>query len=175
MMKKLFLAATLLLGTLAMTSCNNGAYDANPDINNSNVNNPLNVPGGDYFMTCKINGAQYTGNGFYIATINGGIASFTSNGTIAGDNGDYQFVLSLTNYAGVKAYPESGGGMGIALVEKSKPGDPYSSANSTDEDAKITITEVTDTYVNGTFEGTLTNGGNANRKVTEGSFHVKRM
>lgn len=43
-MKKNFLFALLVAGAgLAMVSCN-GTYDANPDVDNSNIINPLNPP-----------------------------------------------------------------------------------------------------------------------------------
>lgn len=45
-MKQFLYAATMLVASaFAFSSCNNGAYDANPKTNNSNVSNPLSSTG----------------------------------------------------------------------------------------------------------------------------------
>lgn len=62
-MKKLLIGSLLTLGVATvMTSCNNGAYDANPKVDRSGVLNPLDssIPGIVYIGTMKgqIDGGQ---------------------------------------------------------------------------------------------------------------------
>lgn len=62
-MKKLLIGSLLSLGVAtAMTSCNNGEYDANPKVDQSGVLNPLDtsVPGMVYIGTMKgtVNGGD---------------------------------------------------------------------------------------------------------------------
>lgn len=55
-MKKVLLSALVLIG---LYSCNNGAYDMAPNVDKSNVPNPLNLPvgpTGDVYMVARING-----------------------------------------------------------------------------------------------------------------------
>lgn len=169
-MKKLLLAAVFLFGvTLTFTACNNGAYDANPDTDLSNTGNPLNVPGGAYYMNCQVDGETYTGKSNFVATTTFGIAA-TSQGTVSNTAGDYQLLVSV-NSTDTGSYADPVNQVSITLGQ---PSDPMNSFTDVDNTAKVKITEVTDSYINGTFEGKLRNGG-AYKYITNGTFHVKKI
>ncbi|RYZ50770.1 MAG: hypothetical protein EOP49_13295, partial [Sphingobacteriales bacterium] len=105
-MKK-FLRLTLLAAGLAfgMTSCNNGDYDTDPDIDNSQEINPLNPKGGmntsfDWSgtepMSMEVNGEAWKADGAFIMTQN----------------------LNNTDYYVISGTRNSGNGQSLTLLLK---------------------------------------------------------
>lgn len=170
-MKKLLLAAAFLFGvTLAFTSCNNGAYDANPNTDLSNTGNPLDVPGGAYYMTCDVDGENYAGYGAFFGTTSLGITA-TSVGALSNNAGEYQLNISVFDYSIPKTYTQPDNNIAIVFGKASDPGNAFTDV---DNSAIVTITEVADTYINGTFSGRLKSNG-AYKTIANGRFHVKKI
>lgn len=99
------LLCTLAVGTLAFSACNNGIYDANPDTDNSNIGNPLNV--GDL-------GGTAGGSGYIKANFTGTVRTFNPanwvdtsglrmiSGTTP--DGHYGISFMLAGYSGAGYY-----------------------------------------------------------------------
>lgn len=138
---------------------------------------------GEYFMRFKANGAsvEYTNQ-------LGLTAGFAQNGnqhvaTISGWNdASSNFSLLLYNLAPITEVTYSGysvsvdGTVGVFFAHKEKDsGAVFSSGVTTDFDASVTISEITETGVKGTFSGLIKASGFSDITITEGSFFVKRV
>lgn len=153
-MKKAILAALFAIGTSTLfVACNNGAYDADPVTNNSNVPNPLDPKNGP-LMTAKLNGGQWTAT---VGTFNTSVGMALSGATADGK----QMLIAIFNYTGPKAYAIDG----TTVQAQWAVGTAATSATS----GTVTITEQTESNVRGTFSWQ-----GDNLTVTEGSFNLKK-
>ncbi|MEE4285236.1 MAG: hypothetical protein V2I31_03775 [Mariniphaga sp.] len=138
---------------------------------------------GEYFMRFKANGTlvEYT-NQLGLA------ASFAQSGnqhvsTISGWNdASSNFSLLLYNLAPIAESTYSGysvsvdGTVGVLFAHKEKESEAvFSSGVTPDYDARITISELTETGVKGTFSGLIKAAGYPDISITEGAFFVKRV
>ena len=138
---------------------------------------------GKYFMRFKSNGewVEYTNQlhqtaGFvksglqHVGTISG-MNDATSNFSIL--IYDLEPITEGT-YSGYTTSVE--GLTGILLAHKDKStGAVYGSAVVGELTARLTITEMTETSVSGTFSGVLKSNDHPDIDITEGSFFVKRV
>lgn len=138
---------------------------------------------GEYYMRFKANGnsVEYT---YQL----GLIASFSQSenqyvGTISGMN-DASSNFSLLLYDNVpitesvySGYDVSvGGTVGVLFAHKEKEsGAVFSSGVTADYDARVTLTEITETGVKGTFSGIVKATGHPDINISDGSFFVKRV
>lgn len=138
---------------------------------------------GEYYMRFKANGtlAEYT-NQLGLA------ASFAQSGnqyflTISGWNdASTNFSVVLYNLAPISESTYSGyvasvdGTVGVLFAHKEKEsGAVFSSGVTADYDARVTLSEITETGVKGTFSGTVKASGHSDISITEGEFFVKRV
>jgi hypothetical protein len=165
-MKKLLLSAFLIaaLGP-SFSSCNNGAYDADPKTNNATILNPLNpgsgvsIPIG--YMTMNI-------NGFYAAFLAGAWSDSTAGvATLTAFRFDtatqWQTVtIAITSYNGVGTYSLlSDGSNGVIIHNIFNPQDPngyIASSHATNIGTgrgTVSVEGVEDGNIRGTFSGTL--------------------
>ncbi len=180
-MKKLILAISVLFCTAAtMTSCNNGAYDADPNTNNGGTTNPINTGGngggnnGGSFnwtgtdpLSAKIDGTPYQATsgsasdlvGFL--TIDAGASSpstsfllFFPSNTAAGNTVNFSGTAFAT-------YTDAANTM-------------YNGSPSGGGSGALKILENDATHVKGLFYGTLKSSGGATKTITEGYFNVKK-
>ncbi len=188
-MNKHFRAAALLtivaVSSLAISSCNNGLYDADPTTNNSNVGNPFNQNNGGLAalgtITAKLDGNKINfTSANYLDTL-GSVLISGMNGAVPNFS---QLDLNILSYSGVKKYEDLNGPDQLNLTYIQLQNLAFNFFHSTDgTHSKITIdvTEEQDNTIKGTFSGILyyndlTGAENVNNKieVTEGSFYVKK-
>lgn len=137
---------------------------------------------GEYYMRFKSNGVlvEYTNQ----LGLNAGFAQSGNQyvGTISGWNdANSNFSLLLYDLAPISeiiysGYTASGDGtVGVLLVHKEKDsGAVFSSGVTSDYDSRVTISEITETGVKGTFSGLIKASDLPDISITEGSFFVKR-
>lgn len=178
-MKKLLLAASVLFGTLAVTSCNNGDYDANPNTNNSNVLNPINPDNansrfdwsGTDPMSAKIDGTQWKASSAQFLALGGYMqvmGTFHPSGT-AGD--DQIITLSVTSSA-----------PGIYTLNATTPGSWTPKASNTANGTYSTalgsgglkIFEDDASHIKGVFYFTAKTTAGNSVTVTEGYFNINK-
>jgi hypothetical protein len=138
---------------------------------------------GEYFMRFKANGTlvEYTNQ----LGLSAGFAQSGNQyvGTISGWNdASTNFSLLLYNQAPITESTYSGyavsvnGTVGVLFAHKEKEsGDVFSSGVTADYDARVTLSEITETGVKGTFSGLIKAAGHPDITITEGSFFVKRV
>ena len=123
----LFVAAAVCLGMMA---CDNGAYDANPDTNFSQVKNPLNVSNSVGAMSARINNVFWSTNTgaardtMGVLLISGITAEMKSIGiSIVGYNGPGIYTIGTNTMAfyreGLNQYPAT---TGEAVVDSDQDG-----------------------------------------------------
>jgi hypothetical protein len=173
-MKKLVLSAALLIGaSMMILSCNNGAYDANPNTNNGGIGVP-NTGGGsggggsfDWSGTdpisAKIDGQAWQGTtGTYVA--GSGIAS------IMGGNSMENISLAFPENATAGTTINLGGTTSISYVKGTTMFNSTIGGNGT-----IKITENDATHIKGLFYGTVKElTGSGSHTITEGYFNIKK-
>lgn len=184
-MKKIFLSTLFIAGAaIAMTSCNNGNYDADPNTNNSNVINPLN-PNNLSLGTikAKLNGNEMTfSNGAGTTTS----VSFGIGGNTSGSTTNFEtLAIQIVNYNGAQTYEVSGTSTDLVLsyakIENSAPTSAYGSTISPTGHVKVVVSEDADSKVKGTFEGIVyyAGPGSVNLSdsivITDGQFYVPKM
>jgi hypothetical protein len=116
-MKKILLPVVVFL-SMCMSSCDNGMYDATPNIDKSNKVNPLGpkAHGGGVAMTATINGANWISQGGYMDIINGGLLIHAYN--IPGDSTTIQkLTLNVVNYQGAGTYSLNTDGTGTWFID----------------------------------------------------------
>lgn len=136
-----------------------------------------------YYMRFKSNGVQveYTNQ----LGLTAGFAQSGNQyvGTISGWNdANSNFSLLLYNLAPITENTYSGyavsvnGTVGVLFAHKEiNSGAVFSSGVTPDYEATVTISEITETGVKGTFSGLVKASGLADINITEGSFYVKRV
>lgn len=178
-MKKLVLSAALLIGaSMALLSCNNGDYDANPNTNNSGTGVPSNhFPGsgngggGGAFdwsgtdpVSAKIDGNAFQATTAFASSLNGTLAVQAAGASVN------NLSLAIPENTAAGATISLGTTTYIAYVEGM---DMYSSV--TGGSGSIKVLENDATHIKGLFYGTVKslNGGKT-KTVTEGYFNVKK-
>lgn len=138
---------------------------------------------GEYYMRFKANGnfVEYT----YQLGLTAGFAQSGNQyvGTISGmDDASSNFSLLLYNLAPISETTYSGyavsvdGTVGVLFAHKEKEsGAVFSSGVTADYDARVTLSEITETGVKGTFSGIVKASGHSDMNITEGEFYVKRV
>lgn len=195
-MKKIFLSTLFIAGAaIAMTSCNNGNYDADPNTNNSNVTNPWNNNNGNNgngggnnggsvtlgTMKAKINGTEINFSNPAIATNVFGNLGITGN-TASPPDFD-QLTIGVAGYTTPKVY-EGTGFSNLTLIYGKYQGNAltatYSNSTSATNHVKIEVTDDSNGNFKGTFEGTVFYAapGSPNTSdsiiITDGVFYVKK-
>lgn len=134
---------------------------------------------GGYLMKFDVNGktVEFTGQASLVAAFsNSGnqyLGVFT--GYDATSNMSLQVYDNKTIVPGsFSGYTAANGALtGILITYQDQSGTVYSSA-TTNSDAVITISEITNTTVRGTFSGTMKSAGKPDISVTNGQFYVWR-
>ncbi len=137
------------------------------------------TPASEYYFECKINGELKTFNASLIANDYLQIANkhIQFRGYIQGNTGPF-FEIKIGSFeVGViiipKTYNKQSGMSYFSAVYFNTALAP-SLLQNYPPDFQVTITEINNTFVKGTFSGTLTNGNNTVTAVlTEGRFSVK--
>lgn len=137
----------------------------------------------EYYMRFKSNGVmiEYTNQ----LGLTAGFAQSGNQyvGTISGWNdANSNFSMLLYDLAPITEITYSGyavsvdGTVGVLLAHKEiNSGKVFSSGVTSDYDARVTISEITETGVKGTFSGLIKASGLPDISITEGSFYVKRV
>jgi len=114
-MKKLLLAALLVSGSFfGLTGCDNGKYDATPDIDKTGIPNPLDKGDGQTKMgtiSFKVDGKQVEYSGLSVHAADTTITASSHSlkiVRISGSSGDFKsgegIQLEIGNYLGPKKY-----------------------------------------------------------------------
>lgn len=157
-MKKVLLSALVLIG---LYSCNNGAYDMSPNIDKSNVPNPLNLPigsNGNVTMVARINGDTVLWHNTYgIGTqSNGEIKMIGTAGISASKK---TIIIDIPQYNGVGLYSMNTNANGTYVLNGDTIKSTYGTLNVTDDNHWI--------RANFTFQGPGIN-------ITEGVLVYER-
>lgn len=133
----------------------------------------------EYVMKFKANGAPVVLNvrGSLVAAF--AQAGTVFNGVFTGSDNVSSISLqvydnktiSATTYSGYKLVGSAI--VGALISYNDAKGTPYTQG-SVNPDASVTISEITETTVRGTFSGTLKSAGNPDISITEGEFYVWR-
>lgn len=153
----------LLTAVFAFASCNK---------DDDNDAAPVIPPAaGDYFMNAKVNGSDYSNSAYFApsATINAGVLQVQSS-----NDGGNSIQLQVQNYVGVGAY-NTGGNLtnGYVNYMTIMPFKTYTSVRGT---GSVEITEVTETYIKGTFTAVAPENQESPSSevaITEGTFKAK--
>ena len=156
-----FILLTAVFG-LTLTSCN------------KDDDNPVYPTGaGDYFLNAKVNDANYANSAYFAPTAS------ISAGTLAiqsSNDGGNSIQIRIADYTGVGMYNVGGNVVaGYVNYTTLTPFKAYTSVRGT---GSVEITEVTDTYIKGTFMAfSPENDENSTAAVTitDGDFKVKRQ
>lgn len=172
-MKKLVLSAALLItSSLAMISCNNGNYDANPDTNNSGTPPPVlsGGGGGGSFnwtgtdpMSAKIAGTGFQGS-------SGSYMAFNGSASISASQGGTTITILIPENTAAGATVNAGGSSSISVQENIT--DIY--ASSFGGNGSIKILENDATHIKGLFYGQCKNMSGAAKSITDGYFNIKK-
>lgn len=190
-MKKL-LYASLFVASAGFAACNNGDYDANPNVNNSNTANPINTGGntgggnnggfnwsGTDPMSAKIDGSAWQA-----ATSHAAEVGILNELTIDGETSDYNATSTGSAFAlSVPIHPVPGT---VYTCNSTNTSFSYTDAtqNSGGGSAGVYNTgfggsgaiKITDTATNikGYFYGTVKNASGTAKTITEGYFNVPK-
>lgn len=154
----------LLAAVFAFASCDK-------DDDNNNTVMPV---AGDFFLKAKVNGADYNNSAYFApsATINNGVLNIQSSG----DTGN-SVQIQVQNYDEEGTYTSGNNDLSRGYINYMTltPFKTYTSVRGT---GTVTITEVTDTSISGTFSATAPENSEtstASVTITEGQFKVKRQ
>ncbi len=163
---KFFLYATFIFFVFLSTGCSKD--EENP---------------GEYYIRFEANGNKVEYNNQISLTAGFGQSGNQYVGTVSGWNDASSNItlilydiepITESTYSGYTA--SINGVMGVVFSYKEKEsGAVFSSGVAADHDARITLSEITETGVRGTFGGTITTAGQPDINITEGSFFVKRV
>ncbi len=138
---------------------------------------------GEYYIRFKANGnsVEYT----YQLGLTAGFAQSGNQyvGTINGmDDASSNFSLLLYNNAPITESTYSGydvsveGTVGVLFIYKEKEsGVVFISGVTDDYDTRVTLSEITETGVKGTFSGVVKATGHPDITISDGSFFVKKV
>lgn len=189
MKKFLFPALIALVTGFTMVSCNNGAYDADPENDYSDMPNPLdpaNSPGNMLgTFTCKVNDVVVNFTGAYALDTLGSF--YITGGSFLGDDLAKFDVLSMKfrEYKGPGVYSVSDStddiNPGYAKFRGVGDVTDYDFFDGYNCYFTVNVTEEKDKKLRGTFEGVLLKTENMfdpdttdRMFITEGKFHVKK-
>ncbi len=135
--------------------------------------------GDGYVMRFYVDGSkvEFTGQGSLVAAFaqSGTIFNAVFTGYTANSNMGLQIfdnkAIGATTYSGYGIVGSSI--VGVLISYEDTDGTVYTQGTGT-TDATITISEITDTTVRGTFSGTLKANGKPDIKITNGEFFVWR-
>jgi hypothetical protein len=169
----------LLLSVVSLLLIN--CFSCKKSNSESVVTTPIipTTPASEYFLECKINGELKTFNASLIAKDYLQLANkhIQFSGYIQGNTGPF-FEIKIGSFdVGVliipKTYTKQSGMSYFSAVYFNTAPAP-SLIQNYPTDFQVTITEINNTFVKGTFSGTLTNGNNTVIAIiTEGKFSVK--
>jgi len=153
-MKKVLLSALVLIG---LYSCNNGAYDMSPNVDKSNVPNPLNLPigpTGDVYIVARINGDTVLWRSSYGigSQSNGEIKMIGTYGVSASKR---TIIIDIPSYNGVGLYSMNTNANATYVLNGDTIKSTYGTLNVTDDNHWIranfafqgTGINITDGYV----------------------------
>ncbi|MEN0081436.1 hypothetical protein [Flavobacterium lindanitolerans] len=131
---------------------------------------------GGFSLTAKVNGANYSNSNYFdpMAVITNNILVIQSS-----DNGGNSIQIQVMNYNGTGSYTSGNNNLMAGYINYLKAGatvGQFKTFTSVRGDGLVEITEVTDTYVKGTFSATAPeNVSNSTESVeiTEGTFKAK--
>ncbi len=180
-MKKRILAASILFCTAAtITSCNNGAYDANPDTNFSSTGNPLKDTtqngGGGGGSNSKF---DWTGTDPLSAKVNG--TAFQATTGSANSSSGFFIISGSQGIDGTISFsiPEStGAGSTFTLTSSNSATytenftDVYSSALGGGGAVKVLENDAT--HIKGLFYFSGKSPSGVTKTITEGYFNVTK-
>jgi len=147
------------LGTLILSGCSSSDSTTNP-------------PGATYYVTAKIDGADFsTSGGTAVGFMTSGTLTVTGNITTAGTTRQISFVLD--DAAAGKSYnmATNTDDSGVVLMMGTLPTDSYLAGQGFGS-GTIAITSMSGSEVSGTFSFVASNGVST-KTVTGGSFKVK--
>lgn len=159
----------LLAIVIGLSSCDSSSSD---DDNNNSA---------DYFIKAKIDGEEIEFKGFpnialdKTATGNGNQLVGSASQSTSSNFPSFSFEISDPTGIKVKTYTQAEFEL-IFRYSLSGTNTYHSQAGQAD-DFQITITEITDNHLKGTFSGTITEAinGNETLSVTDGQFFTKRQ
>lgn len=189
-MRKVILSALLLAATgFGLASCNNGAYDADPEANGGTVLNPINPSSG---VTIPIGYIQVEINGF-LASFNAGIwtDSVANTAILTASRIDRPdqiqgITIMLTNYNGTGTYTVgadgAGGGVTHILYDPTDENGyialGYTTASGGGS-GTVTVEGTEDGNIRGHFEATvyqnLPGPDNNNTEAIKGKFYLRKL
>ena len=167
-MRRPRILAVLPLGFLALTSCGGDS-----------ATGPF---GGGLFLRLKVDGTlyEYSLEGGLLGVF-GGSGRYNNLNITGNDAGATSALVMVWDTVRVSArsYDEfhgtvPAGSFGTILSFTDPTGTDYASGDA-GTDANVTISEISDSQIAGTFDGVLAAAGHANVTVTEGSFRVARF
>jgi hypothetical protein len=183
-MKQFFLSAALLIGTaLSFTACNNGAYDMDPDTNNSGVGNPFSSANGG--VTVGAGTIQFKANG-NLKTFNvGGGAVLASNVMTMGANtsatAPWEVAqLTINPFSSTGAYEDNGDNViALTYAKVTNPDNGFDfiyGSGNTSSGAKINVVVDDGSVVKGTFTAKIWNNIATPDTlwITDGQFNLPR-
>lgn len=174
-MKKLVLSAALLItSSLAMISCNNGDYDANPDTNNSGTPPPV-IGGGSGGGSFNWSGtdpmsAKIDGNAFQAASGTGHYIAFSGSASISADNNGKTITILIPENTAAGATLNVGGSSSLTIQENIT--DIYSSSFGGNGSVKILENDAT--HIKGLFYGQCKNMSGTAKSITDGYFNITK-
>ena len=180
-MKKFVIAAAILMSSsMAIMSCDNGAYDADPNTNNNGVP-PIGFPGGGGSGGGGNNSFNWTGTDPLSAKIDG--TPFQATGSanaapiigfimVTGGNsaGDFQILVPETIAANtIMTFNTQ---TFANYLENST--DYYTTNTAQGGSGAIKIVENDATHIKGYFYGVFKKAGGGSKTVTEGYFNAAK-
>ncbi len=163
-MKTLKTISIVLLATVFFTSC------SKDDDNNAWV--PA-AGSGDYYMKGKVDGSQYSNSAFFApsATLNAGVLTIQSS-----TDGGNSMQIQIPNFDGAGTYHSGGNVLANGYINYMTLS-PLRTYTSVRGSGSVEVTEVTETYIKGTFSAVAPENQEtptASVTITEGDFKVKR-
>lgn len=131
---------------------------------------------GGFSLKAKVNGANYSNSNLFdpMAVITNGMLMIQSS-----DNNGNSIQIQVTNYEGVGSYASGNNNLMAGYINYLKAGatvGQFRTFTSVRGDGLVEITEVTDTYVKGTFSATAPENiqnPTESVEITEGTFKAK--
>ena len=172
-MKKLVLSAALLItSSLAMISCNNGDYDANPDTNNSGTPPPVIGGGGGSFDWSGTDpmSAKVDGNSFQATSGSGTYFPFNGSASISAEANSRRIAIAIPENTAAGTVVNVNGMSSISITDNLT--DVYSSSFGGNGSVKILENDAT--HIKGLFSGQCKNMSGAVKNISEGYFNITK-
>ncbi len=158
------MSMVLLATVFSLTSC------SKDDDNNAWVPTPA---AGDYYMKSKVDGNDYNNSAYFApsATLNAGVLMIQSS-----TDGGNSMQIQIPNFDGVGVYNSGGNVLANGYINYMTL-TPLRTYTSVRGSGRVEVTEVTETYIKGTFSAVAPENQEtptASVTITEGDFKVKR-